>query len=71
MEGEIPTIIMNLDTNTNTRETNQIGPDILYQADITDYIKRSIYFKENIRNLYTVIWELCYKYLQNSIETNI
>ena len=71
MEGEIPTIIMNLETDTNTRETNQIGLDILYQADITDYIKRSIYFKENIRNLYTVIWELCYKYHQNSIKTNI
>ena len=60
MEGKRPTRI-SLDMDTNTRSTNQIVLDILYQVDITDYINRSIYFKQNLRKLFTVVWELCNK----------
>ena len=33
---------MILDTYSNTRDTDKIGTDMLYQSDIADYIKRSI-----------------------------
>ena len=62
---------MILDTDTNTKETNQIGLDMLYQADIADYIKRSIVFQEKICKSYTVVWEFCKKQFQNSIKTNV
>ena len=64
MEGERPTIIMILDMDPNTRKTNQISLDMLYQADIAKYIKRSKEFKKNLRKSYTVIWELFNKQLQ-------
>ena len=71
MEGERPTGIMSQETDPNTRETNQIVLDILYQAYITDYINRSIYFNQNLHNPYTVICELCNKKLQNPIEAAV
>ena len=42
MEGERATSITSLETDLNTRYINKIGMDMLYQADITHYIKRSI-----------------------------
>ena len=42
MEGERPTRIMSQDIDPNTKDTNQIGWGMVYQADITDYINRSI-----------------------------
>ena len=42
MEVERHTRIISIEADTNIRETNQIGLDRLYQAEITDYIKRSI-----------------------------
>ena len=59
MEVERPTIIMILETDPNTIETDQIGMYVIYQSDITYCIKMSIYFKKDLRNSYTVIWELC------------
>ena len=41
IEGEIPTIIMILETDPNTSENDQIDLDMLYQSDIIDYINRS------------------------------
>ena len=41
-EGEIPTRIASLEMYPNTKDTDQIGLDMLNQADITYYIKRSI-----------------------------
>ena len=57
--------------DTNTRETDQISTDMLYQTDITYYIKRDIYFKKNLCKSYTVVWEFCNKQLQNSIDVNL
>ena len=57
MECERPTRIMILETYPNTRETNHISLDMLYQADITKYIKRYIEFKKNLCKSYTVVWE--------------
>ena len=51
----MPTIIINLDMDTNTRDANQIGMGMIYQSEITGYIKRSLEFKKNLRNSYTVI----------------
>ena len=48
MEGERPTRITILETDPNTRETGKIGLDMLYQAEITDYIKKIIDLKENL-----------------------
>ena len=56
MEDERPKIIMILEMDTNTRETDQIGLDVLYKADIADYIKRSKEFKQNLCKSYTFIW---------------
>ena len=41
IEGEIPTIIMSLETDPNTKKTYKIGLVMLYQSDTTDYIIRS------------------------------
>ena len=49
IEGEIPTIIVSLEIDLNTKETDQIGLDMLNQADITYYTKRSIDIKQNLR----------------------
>ena len=57
MEGEIPTRIMSLEANTNTKDTYQIGLDMIYQAEIANFIKRSIAFQQNLRKSYTVVWE--------------
>ena len=54
-EVERPTRVMILETKTNTRDTNQIGLDMLYQSYITGYIKRNIDLKKNLRKSYTVI----------------
>ena len=62
---------MIIETDSNTKYNYQIGLDMLYQEGITEYIKRSKYFKKNIRNSYTVIWEFCNKHFQKYIETNI
>ena len=66
MEGERPKIIMSLEANPNKKDTDQIGLDMLYQANIADYIKRSIQFQEKLCNS----WEFCRKKFQNSIKTN-
>ena len=71
MKGERPTITMSLEADTNTRETNKIGPNMIYQEDITDYMKRSIYSNKNLRNSCTVIWKFYNKQLQNSIEIKV
>ena len=62
---------MSLETDTNTKGTYQIGMDMLYQADIANYIKIIIEFKQSLRKSYTVVWDFCNKYLQNLIETNV
>ena len=46
---------MILETDLNMKETDQIVMDMIYQAEITDYIKRSIEFKKNLRKSYTVV----------------
>ena len=45
---------MSLDTDPNTNDTNSIGLDMIYQSDITYYIKRIIYIKQSLRKWYTV-----------------
>ena len=47
---------MSLYMDTNTRETDHIGMEIIYKVDITNYINRSKELKEKIRKSYTVIW---------------
>ena len=47
MEGERFARIMRLETHPNTRQTYQIGLDMLYQPNINVYIKRIIEFKKN------------------------
>ena len=42
MEGERTTRITSLDMYPNTKETNKIGLYMLYQSEITNYIKISI-----------------------------
>ena len=59
------------ETVANTKEFNQNFVDTLYQAYINNYIKRQRDFKQNPQKSYTVVWELCNKNLQKSIETNI
>ena len=71
MEDERPTRIMILEMDPNTSETNHIFLDMLYQDDITDYIKRITWFNKNLRSSYTVIWKFCNKQIQNSIKTNV
>ena len=56
-EGERPTILTSLYMDLNTGETDQIGLDMLYQPDITYYIKIIIEFEEKLRKSYTVIWD--------------
>ena len=57
MEGEIPTRVTSLDMDTNMKENTQFGMNMLYKAEITNYITGSIEFKENLQKLYTVVWE--------------
>ena len=71
VEGERPTRIMSLQTYPNTGDTNHIGLYMLYQANNTNYIKRSTEFKKNLRKSYTVLWEFCNKQLQSSIKMNV
>ena len=40
IEGERPTLIMSLETYTNTKYANKISLDMLDQAEITNRIKR-------------------------------
>ena len=42
MEGEIPTIIMIIDTDPSTRDANNRGLYMLYQVYIPDYINISL-----------------------------
>ena len=46
-KGEIPTRIMSLEADPNTRETNHIGLYMIYQEDITDYIKVNTELKQS------------------------
>ena len=62
---------MILETDPNTKYTNKIGMEMLYQSDITNSIKKIIEFNRNLCNSYAVIWEFCYKQLQNLIETKV
>ena len=55
MEGKRPTIITSQETDTNTKETYKIGPSMLYQSEITNYIKIIIEFKQNLRKSYIVV----------------
>ena len=54
-EVEIPTRIMILDAGPNKKETNKMGLDGIYEADITDYTKMRKYFKKNLRKSYTEV----------------
>ena len=65
IEGERPTRIMIPETDPNTKETNQIGLVMLYQSDITNYIKISKEFKQNSTNHI----QLCSSYAINSYKT--
>ena len=56
MEGEIPTKTMSLEKDTNRRETDKIVMDMLYKADINDYISKIIKFEQNLCKYHTVIW---------------
>ena len=62
---------MSLETDTNAKDTDKIGMSMLYQAQITDYVKIINEFNKNLRKLYTVIWEFCNNQIQNSIDTNV
>ena len=55
IEDKIPTIIMNLYMYSNTKDTDQIGLEMIFQADITNYIKIRIELKQNLLNSYKVI----------------
>ena len=50
MEGEIPARIMITETDENTKVTNKIDLDMLYQAKIAEYIKKSKEFKKTYTN---------------------
>ena len=71
MEGKIPTRMMSQQTDNNTRDTDKIGLDMIYKAEIVNYIRISIESKKNLRKSYTVIWDFCKKNLQNSINMNV
>ena len=60
-EGERTRTIMILETDPNTKETNKIGLDMIYQADITNYMKIIIEFKINLLKSYKAIWDICNK----------
>ena len=62
---------MSLEMGPNMKDTNQISMEMLYQKDITDYIKRSKYFKQKLCKSYTVLWYFCNKHLQNWINKNV
>ena len=68
MEGKRPKRIMILEMDSNTKETNKTSLDILYQADIIDYIKISIYFNKNLCKSYTFILDFYNKRLKNFVE---
>ena len=53
------------ETGPNTKDTNQIVLDVLYQAEIANYINRSKEFKQNLLKAYTVVWGFFNKQLQN------
>ena len=40
---------MSLELDPKIKDTNQIGLDMLYQVEISDYINRSKEFKQNLR----------------------
>ena len=65
MKDERPTRIMIPVTDPNTKDTNQIVMDVLYQTEITNYINRSKWFKQNLLKSYTVAWGFFNKQLQN------
>ena len=46
---------MNIETDPNSKETDQIGMVMFYQADSTDYINISKEFKQNLFKLYTAM----------------
>ena len=55
IEDKIPTIIMNLYMYSNTKDTDQICLEMLFRADITNYIKIRIELKQNLLKSYKVI----------------
>ena len=56
-ESEIPTRIMIPETDTNIKETDQIGLDMICQEEFNNYINISIEFKQNLRKSYTFVWD--------------
>ena len=56
---------MSLETDPNTKDTDQIGMVMLYQADSTEYINISKEFKQNSTNHI----QLCSSYAINSYKT--
>ena len=61
---------MRQDTDPKMKDTNKIGLGMVYQAEITNYIKISIDFKQNLHKSYTVVWKFCNKQLKNLIKMN-
>ena len=59
------------DTNMEAKAEEQYGMDMMYQAKVNDYIKRSNLFTQNLWKSYAVIWEYCSKQLQNTIKTRV
>ena len=62
---------MCIETYPNTSESNKIGLDMIYQANITEYINRMKECKKNLRKSFTFILYFCNKQLPNSIGTNV
>ena len=62
---------MILETYPNTRETDKICLDMIYQTDITYYINKTKELKKNLLKSCRFIWELWNFFHQKSIETNI
>ena len=48
---------MSLETHPNTRETDNIDLEVIYQEEFTDYIMIIVEFKKNLWKSLTVIWE--------------
>ena len=54
IKGERRTRIMSLETDTSTKDTNQSVLEMIYQAEIPDFINREKEFKQKLHKTYTV-----------------
>ena len=71
IEDDHPTHTISTETDTEKRKQDQLGLDMLYQAEIMDFIKVKKVFTSNVKKAYTVVWEYCSKTIQNNIETRM